>query len=220
MALELLAERAGKVAIPTLREALDEPRLWNRLLAAHLLGTLGDKSGLERMRQDYRELLPGSGESARSDPNVTDPNAAEQREKERRLHGSRLLLALDVVKVLAELGDRRGYELAVRHALEGGKLERGPAVDAMVAMAKADKATLQSEGLDPVSVLTSIANSKTDSYILGLFAKILVDELPADTAIEILEVTKNSPGRSKHSCGVAQKYIDMAKAKKKSRKNN
>jgi len=148
IALELLTQRAGKQAIPTLKEALNDERIEVRWRAAHWLGTLGDKSGLEQMRQDLKELAPHDGVPPPPDPNVTDPCEIKQREGKRNLH---IYYALDVARVLAELGDRQGYELAARMALAGPWVaQRYRAVSALVEMAKTDKAILQAEGIDPV----------------------------------------------------------------------
>jgi len=109
LALELLAERIEKEAIPTLKGALDDARMEVRWRAAHLLGTLGDNSGLEQMQQDLKEFAPNNGAPVPPDPNVIDPNEIKEREDKRNL---RLYYGLHAAKVLAELGDRRGYELA------------------------------------------------------------------------------------------------------------
>ncbi len=104
-ALGLLAERNGKEAIPILKRALDDPSPKNRWVAAHHLGEFGDRSGLARMKQDLKSF--SSTEGAPPSPNET-PNA-------------RLVLALEVAKVLAELGDGVGYALAAQSATRGGQ---------------------------------------------------------------------------------------------------
>lgn len=54
IALRLLTDRTGK-------EALNDPHVKVRWTAAHLLGTLGDKSGSECMQLDFAELVPRNG---------------------------------------------------------------------------------------------------------------------------------------------------------------
>jgi hypothetical protein len=214
IALELLTQRTGQKAIPTLKEALNDPRVEVRWRAAHWLGTLGDKSGLEQMRRDLKELAPTNGAPVACDPNVVeDPEEREQREGKR----NRCLSdALDVAKVLAELGDRRGYELAARMALEGTMSAlryRGVAV--LVEIAKTDEVILQAEGINPVSVLCEVAESEEDITVLRTLTGFVATQLDDTVAIRIIEIVKDSPNKSEEARWTAQVHLEMVKARKK-----
>ncbi|UCG56093.1 MAG: HEAT repeat domain-containing protein [Phycisphaerales bacterium] len=159
VALQLLTHRIAEEAIPALKEALSDPHVTVRLTAAHLLFTLGDKTGLERMREDFAELVPRGGAPEPADPNIAkDPEAMKQWQRHRRY---RIRRALEVAKVLAELGDRRAYKLTAREVVNHpGPGSRSRAVEVLAEMAKADDAVLASEGIDPVSVLCAVARSE------------------------------------------------------------
>jgi hypothetical protein len=212
IALELLVERTKENAIPTLKEALSDPRIEVRWRAAHLLGTLGDKSGLEQMQQDLMEFAPNNGAPVSHDPNVTDPNEIKEQEDKRNL---RLYYALRAAKVLAELDDRRGYELAVRMALGGAwEAQRQEAIHVLVEIAKVDESILETEGKAPASVLCAMAASEKDERVIYLLTNQVRQNLSNDIAIQILEITKNSPNLSKKAHRVVQMHLDAVKAKK------
>lgn len=217
IALELLVERTREKAIPTLKEALNDPEFEVRWRAAHWLATLGDKSGLERMRQDLKEFAPNNGAPVPPDPNVTDPNEIKKREGKRNL---RLYNGLLAAKVLAELGDRSGYELATRMAFEGPwRWQRYEAVFTLIEIAKTDQATLQAEGLDPVLVLCAVAESEKDEHVIYLLTNQVRENLNDDIAIQILEIAKNSPNLSEKARRVAQLHLDMVRGRKKAAEN-
>lgn len=212
-ALELLTQRIGTGAIPTLIGALSDPEFEVRWRAAHLLGTLDDKSGLEQMRKDLKELAPKNGAPLPPDPNVTDPNEIKEREGKRNL---RLYDALRAAKVLAELGDRRGYELAARMALEGSwRLQRYEAILTLIEIAKAGETALRAEGLDPVFILCAVAESEKDNHVIYLLTNQVRINLDDDAAIRILEIAKNSPNLSEKARRVAQLHLDMVRGRKK-----
>lgn len=211
IALELLTERIGKEAIPTLEEALNDPKLRVRWTAAHLLGTLGDKSGLEQMRRDLTQLT-NKGAPVPPDPSLTE----EQNRKRDTKRNYRLLDALNVAKVLAELEDYSGYALAARMAIEGPlEWQRWRAVVVLVEIAKADKAKLQKDGLDPVFVLKAVAGSEKVDGVSHVLTNLVEKELDDDTAIEILEIAKNSTKLSEGARRVAQIQLDKVKARKR-----
>jgi hypothetical protein len=213
IALELLTQRTGEKAIPTLKEALNDPRVEVRWQAAHWLGTLGDKSGLEQMRKDLKEFAPDSGAPVPPDPNVVDPYEMKEREGKRN---DRLCDALEVARVLAELGDRRGFELATTMGLVGPwELQRYLAVWALVEMAKADKATLQAEGIDPILTLCVIAESEKNIDVFEVLTNLVAKNLDDDIAIRVLEIAKNSPNQSEEARRVAQINLDTVKDRKK-----
>jgi len=215
-ALELLKDRIGTEAIPTLKEALDDQRMEVRWRAAHLLGTLDDKSGLERMRQDLMEFAPNNGAPVPLDPNVTDPNEIKEVEGKRNL---RLSYALDAATVLAELGDRRGYELAVRMALEGAwAVQRKQAVQVLVEIAKGDEKILAAEGKDPVIFLCAVAEFEKDRTV---FRKLTgsVEELRGDIAARVLEKAISSRHQSELMRNVAKRRLERVRAKMKAASN-
>lgn len=212
-ALELLTQRTGEKAIPTLKEALNDARIEVRSRAAHWLGTLGDKSGLEQMRKDLKELAPKNGAPLPPDPNVTDPNEIKKREGKRNL---RLYNGLLAAKVLAELGDRSGYELAARMALEGSwRWQRYEAILTLIEIAKAGETALRAEGLDPVFILCAVAESEKDNHVIYLLTNQVRENLDDDAAIRILEIAKDSANLSEEARRVAQLHLDMVRGRKK-----
>lgn len=215
-ALGLLKDRIGTKAVPTLKESLDDQRMEVRWRAAHLLGTLDDKSGLERMRQDLMEFAPDNGVPVPLDPNVTDPNEIKEIEGKRNL---RLSYALDAATVLAELGDRRGYELAVRMAFEGAwAVQRKKVVQVLVEIAKCDEKILAAEGKDPVIVLCAMAESEKNRTV---FRKLTssVEELRGDIAARVLEKAISSPHQSELMRNVAKRRLERVRAKMKAAEN-
>ena len=183
-----------------------------RWRSAHFLGKLGDRSGLERMRQDLKEFAPNNGAPISPDPNVIDPNKIKEREAKRNL---RLHEATVAATVLAELGDRRGYELAARMALEGPwKWQRHWAIRCLVEIAKTDQATLVHEGIDPTFVLRAVAESEKDTVVLRTLTS-FATSLDDDTGIQIIETVTNSPNASEKAHREAQVFLDKVKARKK-----
>ncbi|NIP28292.1 MAG: hypothetical protein GWN94_08310 [Phycisphaerae bacterium] len=212
-ALELLTQRTGEKAIPILKGSLNDLEFEVRWRAAHLLGTLDDKGGLERMRQDLREFAPNNGAPVPSDPNLVDPNEIKEQEGKRNL---RLYNALRAAKVLAELGDRRGYELAAGMALEGSwVLQRYEAIFTLIEIAKAGETVLQAELLDPVFILCAVAESEKNEHVIYLLTNQVQKNLDDDTAIQIIEAAKNSHNLSEKARRVVQIYLDIVWARKK-----
>ena len=215
-ALELFKDRIGTKAIPTLKEALDDQKMEVRWRAAHLLGTLDDKSGLERMKKDLMEFAPNNGAPVPLDPNVTDPNEIKEIEGKRNL---RLSYALDAATVLAELGDRRGYELAVRMAFEGAwAVQRKKVVQVLVEIAKIDEKILAAEGKDPVIVLCAMAEFEKSRTV---FRKLTssVEELRGDIAARVLEKAISSPHQSELMRNAAKRKLERVRAKIKAAEN-
>lgn len=214
IALELLTQRIKEKAIPTLKEAVNDPIIEVRVCAAHWLGTLGDKSGLERMKKDLKELAPNNGAPIAPDPNEKDPRKIKDKEEKRNL---RLYNALKVAKVLAELDDRQGYELAARMAIEGSwRWQRYEAIFTLIEIAKTNQATLRSERLNPVFVLCAVAESEKDENVIYSLANQVRENLNDDIAIQILEAAKKSPNLSEKCRRVVQMHIDKVEAKNKS----
>jgi hypothetical protein len=214
IALELLVTRSKEKAIPALKEALNDPEFLVRYRAAHLLGTLGDKSGLERMRQDFKEFASNNGDPVSPDPNITNPE--DIKEKEGKLNYN-LYNAILAAKVLAEINDHSGYALAARMCLENTwKMQRYEAMLTLIEIAKTDQATLRAENLNPVFVLSSMANSVTDDNVnLIVLTNQVSKQLNADTAIQIIREVINSPRASANSKKFAQTMIQDLEKKKK-----
>jgi HEAT repeat protein len=213
MALQLLANRIGNKAAQTLKEALNYERIEVRCDAAHLLGSLGDKTGLERMRKDFEQLTSNDTAPVPLDPNVMDPEKIEEIEGKKNL---RLYNALLVAKVLAELGDRRGYKLAARMASEGAwVLHKFEAIYVLVEVAKTDESILKVEGMDPISVLSAMARSEKNEYVFYLLTNMVSEKLRDDVAIRILEIAKDSPNRSEQARLTAQMHLNAVKNRKK-----
>lgn len=212
MALNLLTELVREKAIPVLKNALIDPEeVRVRWTAAHLLGILGDKSGLKQMRVDFEKLKAELALPFPDDPNMT-PDDRERTENRRNIA---LHDALDVAKVLVELGDRRGYELAAKAAFEGmWELHKAKAIYVLAEIAKTDKKILQAEGIDPVSTLCTIAETEKSPYV---FDKIIYSarKLDYDTALHILERAKDSPNQLQEKRQEAQQILNWIRAKKK-----
>jgi len=210
-ALIILTERVGKDAVTVLKQFVTDPDLKVRMTAAHLLGTLGNKSGLEQMQKDFEELSAKATAPLPTDPNL-DPDTKQQLESQRNLS---LHDALDVAKVLAELGDRRGFELAERAAFDGKwKLHRAMAIYVLTEIAKTDNQVLQAEEIDPVAALCAIAETEKDPYV---FERLLFSaaKLDYDSAMRIIETAENSPSQPESLRLRAQSVLEWVKAKKK-----
>ncbi|MCS5631532.1 MAG: alpha/beta fold hydrolase [Pirellulaceae bacterium] len=171
--LGLLAERKGKQAIPDLKKALDDPSQKNRWVAAHHLGLLGDQSGLARMKQDLKSLAPNQG---------TPPPSDGQGH-------ARLVTALEVAKVLAELGDGAGYALAAQLATKGASGHRWRAAEVLAYVANLDK----DGDIDPIGILKIMAATEKDNneffVYLDCIHKIMRDR---SEMIAIFAIAKDS----------------------------
>jgi HEAT repeat protein len=217
-ALETLTQRTGGEAIPILKESLSDPEFEVRWRAAHFLGTLDDKGGLERMRQDLKKFAPNNGAPVPSDPNVVDPNEIKEQEGKRNL---RLYNALRAAKVLAELGDRRGFELAAGMALEGPwVLHRYEAIFTLIEIAKADESVLQAEWLCPVFFLCAVAETEKNEHVIYLLTNQVQKNLDDGSAIQILEIAKDSSNISEKARSVVRSHFDKVKARIKGRSEN
>lgn len=209
-ALILLTERTGKGAIPELRKGLNDERMEVRSRAAHLLGTLGDKGGLERMREDLQQFAPNDGAPTPPDPNVQDQDQVTESERKRNL---RLYYGLNAAKVLAELGDRRGYQLAARMALSGAlAAQRSEAIYVLAEIAKTDKTTLAKEKIDPVSVLCAVAQSEKVRSVYSTLAS-SAEQLGGDAGIQVLENAMKSTHQSQETLEVTKFRLAKVKAK-------
>lgn len=230
-ALELLTERIGKQAIPTLKKSLSDPKLKVRWRAAHLLRTVGDTSGLEQMQKDFDLQLPGGHFEFVPDPNATEEEMRDQWENWQ----SRTLYALEVARVLAELGDTRGYKLAAAtvmyetieipkghsyriplSAMDGKSTldwHRFKALMVLIEIAKMNKRKLRRENLDPLFLLKAIAASEKHRPTYSILMTQVHLQLAQKDAIEILEIAKDNqyqPEGARRSC---RSYLQMVKDK-------
>jgi pimeloyl-ACP methyl ester carboxylesterase len=165
--LGLLAERKGMAAIPTLKKSLQDTNPKVRWSAAHLLGTLGDRGGIDAMKEDLQA-------------SSTDKNDLEH--------------ALEVAGVLAELGDASGYELAANLAINGTTHgQRWRAVVALAHLANIDETALIAANMHPVAVLKTIAAEEKHEGVFFVFIdqvhKILKNR---SDMIDIFAVAKQS----------------------------
>ncbi len=189
VALEELTKRIGQDAIPTLKIYLSDPKVEVRHRAAHLLGTLGDKSGLEQMRKDLHALAPDNGRPALPEPNMK-PRDLKRMEDERN---SKYVEALWVSTVLAELGDYSGYELAAELAFTGQLVvQKNQAILTLVEIAKGDERRLKAEGKDPISILCKVAKEEKNISVLRSLTS-AAQKLDPNNAILIVETAKSSP---------------------------
>ena len=197
-----------------IKEALNDEHLQVRLTAAHLLGTMNDKSGLERMQLDFMKLVPGNGASEPSDPNITtDPKELEKWNRNRLY---RISKSLEVAEVLAELGDRRGYELACKVGLnESLAAIRSRAVNVLGEIAKTKPAILAAEGKDPVLALSQRA--KVEKRIT-VFKKIVMvaKELRGEKGLQILEQARRSPHQEPKDIERVKGYLEKIRKEIKS----
>lgn len=235
IALKLLTHRIQQQAVPTLRQALEDKHILVRFTSAHLLGTLGNKSGLERMRLDFAELVPRGGAAEPPDPNIAkDANGLKQWQSNRWY---RIRRALEVAKVLAELGDRRGYALSAKIALESpAEAERlvsegqdraaiamsalrSLAVEALGEIAKTDKDTLAAEGREPVAVLCAVVASEKRKTV---FKRVVMaaEKIRGDIGIQILEKAKDNPHQSEQDLRRVKGSLGRLKAAEKKRKSS
>ena len=165
--LGLLAERDGKKAIPVLKKALADTNPKVRWTAADMLGTLNDASGLEQMKKDLKTF------------------SADRKHLEH---------ALEVAKVLAELGDISGYELAADSSANGTTPgQRWRAAVVLAHIANTDKTTLQAVGMDPIAALKTMAAEEKHEGVFFVFVdqvhKILKDRTDM---IDIFAIAKES----------------------------
>jgi dienelactone hydrolase len=169
--LGLLAERDGKKAIPILKKALVDTNPKVRWAAADMLDSLNDASGLEQMKKDLKTFS---------------------------FDGRHLEHALEVAKVLAQMGDISGYELAADSAANGTTPgQRWRAAVVLAHIANTDKTTLQTAGMDPIAALKTMAAAEKNEGVFFVFVdqvhKILKDRTDM---IDIFAIAKESKHHS------------------------
>jgi pimeloyl-ACP methyl ester carboxylesterase len=174
--LGLLAERAGREAIPILKKSLVHPDPQVRWSAADMLVTLKDDGGREPMKKDLK---------------------AFSSQDEHREH------ALEVARVLAQMGDVSGGALAADLAVNGTTHgQRWRAAVVLAHLSNLDEATLKPTGIDPVSVLEIMAAEEQHEGVFFVFVdqvhKILNNR---SDMIDILAIAKESKHHSEPPAG-------------------
>ncbi len=169
--LGLLAERKGAEAIPILKKSLQDANPKVRWSAAHLLGTLGDTSGIDQLKKDLK-------------------NSSSDK--------SRLEHALEVATILAELGDPSGYELAAHLAVNGTTHgQRWHAAVALAHLANINKAALKTANINPVDILkTMAANEQHEGVFFVLIDQVHKILKNRSDMIDIFAIAKQSKHHS------------------------
>ena len=211
VALDLLTRRYPQEAMPALKQSLNDKEIVVRCAAAHLLGTLGDKSGLKQMQKDFEAFAPKEEEF--NDPNILrDPNALEQRTKN---HRYRILTALEIGKVLAELGDFRAYNLAVKEGLSDAN-KSGTitirAAEVLGEIGKKDVNELKTQGMEPIAVLCKMAETEKE---WGIFHAVesIANEIGGKATVQIYEKAAINPNISKEKIDITKMVLTELKEK-------
>jgi len=183
-ALGLLAERKGEEAIPALKRALQDTNPRVRWAAADMLVTLDDRSGLEPMKKDL------------------DAFSFDEKDLEH---------ALEVAKVLAEMGDTSGYDLAADLAVTGTTPgQRWRAAVVLAHISNTDKATLKAAGMDPLAVLKTMAAEEKHEGVFFVFVdqvhKILNDR---SDMIDIFAIAKESKHHTEPPPGAKYRIAEI-----------
>lgn len=208
-ARHFLAYQFGPKAIPTLKHALNESHPSERCTAARLLGILGDRSGLERMRRDIAELTKDNEQ----DEAATDSKTAQKDQPLfMRSERMRLRYALRAARVLAEFGDTSSYELAARTAIESkSAMLRVQAIYVLSEFGRIDKATLQAKGVYPEDFLLAVAELETNANVLQSLTASVMTNMTAESKIRILEKVLNSPHMPGEQRQIAERGLKDAK---------
>ena len=132
-----------------------------------MLGRLNDASGLEQMKKDLKTF------------------SADRKHVEH---------ALEVARVLAELGDISGYELAADSTANGATPgQRWRAAVVLAQIANTDKTTLQAAGMDPIAALKTMAAEEKHEGVFFVFVDQVHKILENRTdMIDIFAIAKES----------------------------
>lgn len=203
-ALYLLTHRLREGAVPILVDGLKDSDVYVRAHAAELLGALGRKDGIPVLRRDLAHLAPQNGAP---DPNLQELKGGELR-RATGARNTRLIRALEVARVLAELGDPSGLELSARLALESDQaLFRKQAIQTLIRLAKYDRAILVNQSIDPTSVLVAIAESESQATVLRALMSGSA-ELELSGARPILQKLAASPHLSAEDREAARRRLE------------
>jgi hypothetical protein len=208
-ARRFLAYQFGPRAIPTLKDALNASHPSERCTAARLLGMLGDRSGLERMRRDIAELTKDNEEDQAERDSKT---AQKDQPLFMRSQSMRLRYALRAARVLAEFGDTSSYELAARSAIESkSAMVRVQAIYVLSEFGRIDKATLQAKGIYPEDFLLAVAELETNANVLRCLTASVMTNMRPESKIRILEKVLNSPHMPSEQKQIAERGLKDAK---------
>jgi hypothetical protein len=206
IALELLAERSPKEAINVLKQSLNDEAITVRRAAAHLLGTLGDKSGLEQMQKDFEEFIPKEEEP--NDPNILKDS--KKLEKWKATQDWYAGTALEIGKVLAEYGDFRAYELAVKEGLsDASSATKSRSAVVLGEIGKRASGRLKE---DAVAVLCRMAESEKAPTVFREVWR-MADEIGGGVEIQILEKAISNPHQAEKEIGITRTILWTAKKK-------
>ena len=102
--------------------------------------------------------------------------------------------ALEVARVLAELGDISGYELAADSTANGATPgQRWRAAVVLAQIANTDKTTLQAAGMDPIAALKTMAAEEKHEGVFFVFVDQVHKILENRTdMIDIFAIAKES----------------------------
>jgi hypothetical protein len=208
-ARRFLAYQFGPRAIPTLKQALDASHPSERCSAARLLGILGDRSGLERMRRDIAQLT----EANEQDEAEADSKTAQKDQPLfMRSQRTRLRYALRAARVLAEFGDTGGYELAARTAIEStSAMLRVQAIYVLSEFGRIDKAALEAKGVYPEDYLLAVAELETNAAVLQRLTASVMTNMRPESKVRILEKILKSPHMPVEQRQIAQRGLKDAK---------
>lgn len=176
-ALRLFSQRRGKNFVPTLREYLQDEHVRVRCTAAGLLAEFGDNSGLEPMRADYQSLLlPGSSPEDPGDPT--------------KMNLAKLADALEIGRVLAELGDDRALPLALKVAQHELLAVRSDAVLVLGRIVRDGEA--RQEGSLALDSLVRLAEAEPERTVHGAIAAVALRMEPR-SAIKLFDAVVRNP---------------------------
>ena len=194
LAVDLLVKRQGQAAIGKLGQLLNDVHIQVRATAASLLGKLSNDTGLLPMRRDLQQLMPSR--IAHYDQSLLE-----------RIGDANVADAMDVARVLAELGDPRGYKLAGLTALKGRlEAQRYRAVHVLVEIADLDQDLLTSQALDPLRILEVMAADEESNVVLHqILTAIGGRELDVISTGRIVQAVIGSEHASARVRGMAQR---------------
>lgn len=176
-ALEFFSQQQGECFIPTLKQFLADKSVLVRYTAAGLLAGFGDSSALEQMRADYQDLLPPGAKP--EDPG--DPT---------QMNLVKLDHALQVGRVLAELGDNRALPLALRASQHELPVVRSGAVRILGRIARDGEDRVESRVA--FERLITIANNDKDRGVHGAISGAAINMEPR-SAVKLLDAFSQSP---------------------------
>lgn len=188
-AIIFLTQKIGTESISILKQAIDDVDPLTRCTAARLLGFLGDRSGLERMKKDMEELSQGGYDRISKESIANRPKGPITL----NYKVLRLEAALNAAKVLAEFGDTSGFKLAADNAIVGkSKSHRSAAIEILSELARLDKSTLEQKGIFPEKVLLDVIEKESDSIQITSIILYAKNFMNSETGNKILEKIRQS----------------------------